>query len=271
MPLQQRVDWLTVAGLGALLMPLLTMWHEIGGHAAACAVQGGHVAAIGAFYVECTGLARVPETIVACAGVIMNMALSLAVYFGWRRAKGDALRLVLWLIWVSEAFVASGYFLFSGVTRFGDLGIGEGGGLSSFGLTWPIQIIEIVIGAASYILLVRAAIRTLNMMIGTGPDTRHVRRLIAHVYYGSVGAAAVVVGLFNPVGIVITIMSAAASSFGGLAGFISIGYAVGDEGKAKPIVLRRNLAIVGAGLVVLATFGFILGPSLHLALPEQMH
>lgn len=35
----QRVDLATVIGWGMLLMPLLTMWHEIGGHAAACAVS----------------------------------------------------------------------------------------------------------------------------------------------------------------------------------------------------------------------------------------
>ena len=259
----QRVDYLTIGGWGLLLMPLLTMWHEIGGHAAACALQGGHLTTIGAFYVECGGLFGLGNILVACAGVFVNVILAITAYFFWRRTVIDTARIMLWLIWVSEAFVASGYFLFSGVTGFGDLGIGKGGSLSTFGLTWPVQLFEIVIGLASYILLVRAAIRALNMMIGDGPDTRRVRRLIAHVYYLSAGVAAVLVGLFNPVGIIITVMSAAASSFGGLAGFISIGYAVGKEGEAKSIVIRRNLAVVGAGVAASAAFALILGPSLH--------
>ena len=259
----QRVDVLTIAGWGLLLMPLLTMWHEIGGHAAVCTLQGGHVATIGAFYVDCDGLVGLGNILVACAGVFVNIMLAIAVYCLWRRAVSDTARIILWLIWVSEAFVASGYFLFSGVTGFGDLGIGEGGSLSTLGLTWPIQIIEVVLGLASYILLVRAAICTLNTIIGTGPETRNVRRSIAHVYYASAGVAAVLVGLLNPVGIIITIMSAAASSFGGLAGFISIGHAVGKEGEANPVLLRRNLAVVSAGIVVLAAFALILGPSLH--------
>lgn len=251
------------AGLGALFMPLLTMWHEVVGHAATCAVLGGHVTTIGAFYVECDGLLGTGNMLVAGAGVFMNAVLATVTYFLWQRMRSDTARITLWLIWVSEAFVASGYFLFSGVTGYGDLGIGTGGSFSTFGLTWPVQIMEVAIGGASYILLVRAAIRTLNMMIGRGPETRRIRRVIAHVYYGSVGAAAVVVGLFNPVGIVVTIMSAAASSFGGLAGFISVGYAVGSEGEAKPIVLHRNLAVIGAGVLVLTAFGLVLGPSLH--------
>ncbi|MEO5494989.1 MAG: hypothetical protein ABIR08_13295 [Sphingomonas sp.] len=255
----QRADYLTIAGWGLLL----TMWHEIGGHAAVCALQGGHVTTIGAFYVDCDGLSGFGNIFVACAGVFVNIILAVALYFLWRRAVNDTARIILWLVWVSEAFVASGYFLFSGVTGFGDLGIGEGGSLSTFEMTWPAQIVEIVIGLASYILLVRAAIGALNSMIGNGPETRRTRRVIAHVYYASAGAAAVLVGLLNPLGIVITVMSAAASSFGGLAGFISIGYAVGNEGEAKPVALRRNLAVVGAGVVVLAAFALILGPSVN--------
>jgi hypothetical protein len=259
----QRVDPWTIGGLGLLLMPLLTMWHEIGGHAAVCAVQGGHVMTLGAFYVECDGLPGMGNVLVAGAGVFVNAVLAIVTYSLWRRAAGDPMRIALWLIWVSEAFVASGYFLFSGVTGYGDLGIGKGGSLSGLGLAWPVQLIEIAIGLVSYILIVRVAIRTMNMMIGSGPETRGVRRRIAHVYYASAGAAAVLVGLLNPVGIVITIMSAAASSFGGLAGFISIGYAVGQDGRAKPIVIARNNAIIAAGATVLIAFALVLGPSLH--------
>lgn len=100
-------------------------------------------------------------------------------------------------------------------------------------------------------------------MIGDGPETRYVRRLIAHVYYASAGVAAILVGLLNPLGIVITIMSAAASSFGGLAGFISIGYAVGNSGSARPILLPRNLLVIVAGVIAIAAFAFLLRPSLH--------
>lgn len=259
----QRVDFLTVAGWGFVLMPLLTMWHEIGGHAAACVVQGGHVATLGAFYVDCVGLSGLPDVIVACAGVTVNLLLAIVAHGLWRRATGDASRIVLWLVWVSEAFVASGYFLFSGATGFGDLGIGKGGSLSGLDLAWPVQVGEILFGVASYVLLVRAAIQALDAMIGKGPETRRARRLIAHVYYASVGMAAVLVGLLNPLGIVITVLSAAASSFGGLAGFISIGFAAGTEGVARPVLFPRNLLVVGLGLVMAVGFGAVLGPSVQ--------
>lgn len=107
MTTKQQVDWLTMAGWGMLLMPLLTMWHEIGGHAAACVLQGGKTAAVGAFYVQCEGLDRWPDALVAVAGVLVNVALSLGALLLWRRARDDHARLVLWLIWLGEAFVAA--------------------------------------------------------------------------------------------------------------------------------------------------------------------
>lgn len=264
----QRVDHLTIGGLGLLLMPLLTMWHEIGGHAAVCALQGGQVKAIGAFYVACDGLSGAADIRVAGAGVFVNIVLALGAYVVWRRAvagnASDLARITLWLVWVSEAFVASGYFLFSGVSGFGDLGIGKGGALSGLGLTGSARILEIAVGLASYILLVRSANRTLSGMIGTGPESRRARRVIAHGYYVSVGIAAVLVGILNPLGIAITVMSAAASSFGGLAGFISVGFGAGKEGEAKPILIGRSLAIVGAGVAASVAFALVFGPSLQL-------
>lgn len=261
----QSIDGMTIVGWGMLLMPLLTMWHEIGGHAAACVVQGGHVATLGAFYVECTGLPRLAEIVVACAGVTMNALLALAAFLLWRNARSDGARLTLWLVWVSEAFVASGYFLFSGVSGVGDLGTSSDGALHGMPAPLVFRVVEVLVGAACYFALVRAAIRTLTAMLGTGRVTSATRRAIAHSYYGTCGAAAVLVGLLNPVGIFITIMSAAASSFGGLAGFISIGYAAPGSDDPNAFHVARNWPVVVFGAAVLIAFALVLGSSRHFA------
>ena len=260
---RQRVDWLTMAGWGALLLPLLTMWHEIGGHAATCVALGGHVATIGAFYVDCTGLPRWPEAIVSCAGVVANAVLAVVAYAAWRRAGSDSIRLPLWLIWVVQAFVAAGYFCFSGVTGAGDLGTGAEGALAWLPSPLVWRVGESVLGIAAYILLVRAGMRSLTAMLGSGAATRRARGRIAHVYYAACGLGAVVVGLLNPVGLFITVMSAAASSFGGLAGFISIGFAADGPDAPRDFVVARNWLVVVAGLILLVAFAVVLGPSVH--------
>lgn len=261
MTTRQQVDVATIIGWGMLLMPLLTMWHEIGGHAALCTLQGGHVDSIGAFYVECSRVDGLAKIVVACAGVFVNAVLAVVAYLLWRRAYHDETRLALWLVWVSEGFVAAGYFCFSGVTGFGDLGTGVGGELSALPAPYAWRAGELVFGVIAYFLLVRAAIRSLTVLVGTSPATGQARRRIAHAYYATAGAAAVLIGLLNPVGVMITIMSAAASSFGGLAGFISIGFAVPAGDVERDFQLPRNWHVIATGVLTLLAFATILGPS----------
>ncbi len=259
----QRIDLATIIGLGILLMPVLTMWHEIGGHATACAVQGGHVATIGAFYVDCEGLSGAPRLLVSGAGVMVDSVLAVVAFALWRRATGDMARLTLWLIWVTKAFVAAGYLCFSGATGVGDVGPGVGGGIGPLLSPYLWRAAELAVGIAAYVLLVRAAIRTLTAMLGDAAATGPARRVIAHGYYATIGVAAVLVGLLNPIGIFITIMSAAASSFGGNAGMISIGFAVPGGPTTKPFVIGRSWAIIAVGVVVFVGFALALGPSRH--------
>lgn len=261
--MKPRVDLVTIVGLGMLLMPVRAMWHEIGGHALFCAMQGGHVRTIGAFYVECDGLSGGARVLVSCAGVLVNSLLAGAAYFAWRRAKTDFARLVLWLIWVSEAFVAAGYFCFSGATGFGDLAPGAGDGIGPVPDPMLWRIAELVAGAVAYALIVRSAIRGLATMIGGGPDTRTARRTIAHGYYATAGAGAVLTSLINPVGVLITIMSAAAATFGGLAGFISVGFAARPGADPREFMIARSWALLIAGAAMLLAFTIILGPSLR--------
>ncbi|WP_161978399.1 hypothetical protein [Sphingomonas oligophenolica] len=109
----------------------------------------------------------------------------------------------------------------------------------------------------------RKGIATLTEMIGGGAATQGARRRIAHGYYLAVGAAAAFVGLFNPVGIVIMLTSAIASSFGGLAGMISIGFAVPETGTPRGFVIGRLWGVIAAGLIVTGVFAAVLGPTLR--------
>lgn len=255
------VDRLTVAGWAMALMPLLTMAHEIGGHAAACAALGGDIVEIGAFYVRCTGLEGTSRAAVSLAGVMINIMVALVAYRLWRHAGSDSARLLWWLAWVSQGFVAAGYFAFSGVTGGGDLGVVHGGLASaSPPLLW--RAMQIAGGIAAYVMVVRAATRGLDSMLGDAPATAISRRRIALTYYGVAGIAAVAVGLANPVGLWVTLMSAAASTFGGLAGLISVGLARPRGTIINRFVIRRDWRVIATGAVILAGFALVLGPTL---------
>lgn len=259
-----RVNRWTVVGWACLLLPLLTMWHEIGGHAATCLALGGQVTVLGAFYVHCEALAGARMVAVALAGVTANLLLAALAYLGWRRAMRDQARLALWYVWAGQLMVASGYLLFSGASGYGDLGVGRGGVLADYGLGFGFRAAELAVGAGAYFLAMRAAGRGLSAMIGTGSSTVASRRRIALGYYLAVGAGAVLIGLLNPVGWTVLLLSAAASSFGGLAGLISIGFAEPAGDAAAPFSVARNRPLVACGVVALLTFALVLGPSLRL-------
>src|SRR3546814_10048519 len=95
-------------------------------------------------------------------------------------------------------------------------------------------------------------------MLGDSPATKATRSTIAHGYCLVAGVAAVLTGLLNPVGLFILLMSAAASSFGGLAGFISIGFAVPKGATETGFAVGRRWPLFVAGL--LATLAFAASP-----------
>lgn len=164
-------------------------------------------------------------------------------------------------MWVSESFVAAGYLCFSGATGFGDLGPSGSEGIGPLPMPMLWRAGEFLLGMVAYGLVVVGAIRTLATMVGNGPETRIARRTIALGYYATTGVAALLTGLLNPVGAVVTIMSAAASSFGGHAGLISVGFATRRGGKARSFEIGRSWAVFVAGAAVLLAFAAILGPS----------
>jgi hypothetical protein len=260
-----RVDVLTMIGLALMIGPLTTMAHEIGGHAAMCLAVGGRVTHIGAFYVGCEAPDLVARRIEAMAGAGIDAVIFALGYLAWRAAKdvGDLARLALWLVFVVKGMVAAGYFLFSGATGVGDWGPGEAGGIGPLPNPMLIRAAEFVFGAAAYGAIVMLAMRTLHAMIGGGAAAKAAQRTIAHGFYLTNGAVALVVGLFNPLGFFIVVFSAMASSFGGTAGLISVGFAR-SKPPARAFHVGRSWAVMGLGVVVAGVFAAVLGPTVRL-------
>lgn len=258
------IDKVTVAGIALLLMPLLTMVHEIGGHAATCLATGGKLVDLGAFYVECQSDSDTARRLVALAGTAVDAALGGVAFMVWRyMLRSDLARLVAWYVWIGLLFSAAGYFLFSGASGIGDLGPDAEGGLGPLPnpLVWRAGFA--LFGLVAYIHLVRTGIKTLNSMIGQGPGSRAARQTIAHGFYIVLCLAAVLASLPNPVGLFITLASATAASFGGKAGLISIGFATRDDGRAGMFVVERSWVIFVVGLAVSVAFAAVLGPTIR--------
>lgn len=262
---QARIDPVTIAGLALVLMPLLTMLHELGGHAGMCLASGGRLLELGAFYVDCASSDAAARRAVSLAGPGIDALTGLVGFVVWKRLTNDMARLVAWYIWLSTAFSAAGYMLFSGLTGLGDLGAAGNQGIGPLPMPVLWQALIALAGAIGYVCLIRLGIVTLAQMVGSGLKTRTAKRIIAHLFYAVLCVAALLASLPNPVGVFVTLASAVAASFGGKAGLISIGFAPGRRDDAREFRIKRSWALLVAGLAITIGFALILGPTIRFA------
>jgi hypothetical protein len=259
-----RVDLWTLAGLVLLLLPLLTMAHELAGHALTCIASGHRPSELGAYYVECPGTGSWSRRVVAMAGTGVDVILATLAYIAWGRAKRPLPRLALWIVFTVKGMVAAGYWMFSGVSNLGDWGPDAGGGIGPLPWPWLWRGVMFAVGLYVYIAVVRQAIRMMIAMLGGGEQARRTQRKIAMTIYLIGGVSALLVSLFNPVGIAITLMSAIASSFGGTAGLFNVAYCRRCDQPPRDFVIGRYYALAAAGVLMMLTFAAVLGPTIYL-------
>ncbi|WP_426700549.1 hypothetical protein ACPPVV_14270 [Rhodanobacter sp. Col0626] len=119
------------------------------------------------------------------------------------------------------------------------------------------------VGLVVYISVTKRAIRMMAVMLGGGEIARRTHRIAMTIYLIG-GASAVLVSLFNPLGMAITLMSAVASSFGGTAGLFNVAYSKPCAEPPRDFVIGRHHVIVFAGVLVTLAFAAVLGPTVYL-------
>ncbi|MDQ6647022.1 MAG: hypothetical protein M3Y93_07300 [Pseudomonadota bacterium] len=258
------VDLWTLVGLSLLLLPCLTMAHELLGHAFTCVISGHRPSQLGAYYVQCPDTGPWSRRIVAMAGTFVDLLLALVAYIAWNRVRQPLPRLAWWAVFTVKGMVAGGYWMFSGVTNLGDWGPDVGGGIGPLAWPWLWRTVMFAVGLCVYIAVIGRAIRMLKVMLGGGEQARATRRRIAMTIYLVGGVSAVLVSLFNPLGIVITLMSAVASSFGGTAGLFNVAFSRAPDEPQRDFTITRHYALVVAGVLMTVGFAAVLGPTVYL-------
>jgi hypothetical protein len=260
-------DALTVGAIAVVVYILGTVLHEAAGHGGACLVSGGKVLVISTVHMECSADTR----LVTAGGTIMNVVAG-ALCFGLGRLTprtSSRLKFFLWLSMTVNLFVAAGYFLFSGIGGFGDWA------MFIQGLTppWAWRFGLAVFGAITYTLVAWFSLLELRPLIGSDRQQRFARAVgLSRVPYFTGGILACVAGALNPRGLILIVLSAAASTFGGTSGLLwMIDWLKGSRiplgSQPEPQPIRRSWPwIVAAGLLALA-FVVVLGPGLRFAPP----
>ena len=201
--------------------------------------------------------------LVAAAGSVMNL-IAAGVAWGFLRGLRTGppfLRYFLWLSLAVNGFIGAGYLAVPTLIGFGDwMNVLQG--LHPYWL-WRGTIVAL--GVILYGVVAYVAAGELRPFLSRERSERRRRAVkLTLIPYFAGGVAFCAAGLFNPVGMKLVIISAAAASFGGASGLAWLGsWGAGsgrtDETPEPAIALARNWWCIALGISSAAVLICVLG------------
>ena len=270
---KSSLDILTLIAIAICVYTLADIFHEGLGHGLAYVLLGGKAVNISSTACDCVadGLSRAALRVVAAAGPLMNLTLSVIFWILLRtfRKLEASFRYFIWLFMTFNGLVFAGYLAVPTLFGFGDW-FDFIQGLSP---EWLWRIALIGIGVILYFGAAYVAVHEFEFMQSRIASERRGRAWTLNlVPYLSGGIAFCVSGLFNPVGPILILISAAAASFGGASGLIwmspwSAGKAPDANTPQSPAAITRNWWWITAGLIALIFLIAVLGPGINFGHP----
>jgi hypothetical protein len=260
-----RVDIVTVTAVAVVVYTLFSILHEAFGHGLTCVLLGGKVACIASTVCIPAGepLGQGANRLVAAAGSVMNLLAAGAFWILLRslRTASPFLHYFLWLSLTVNGFIGAGYLAVPTLIGFGDW-MNVLRGLHPYWL-WRATIIGlgvVLYGAVAYV-----AVRELQPFLSREVSERRSRAVkLTLIPCLAGGLAFCAAGLFNPVGMKLVVISAAAASFGGASGLAwlaswAAGMASVDQTPEPPTALTRNRLWLAFGVGSAAFLMCLLG------------
>ena len=206
-------DLWTIAAVAVVAAVITDLIHEGMGHGGMCVATGGQPLMLSTVHFECSADTR----LVAAGGTLANLIFGMLAGVVMHSVKRSApWRYFLWLLMTFNLLDAGGYFLFSGIGGIGDWAAVVAGWQPAWAWRMGLAALGIV---TYFFLFVPLCLRDLRPFLGGDIKIRVRRaRQLALVAYLTSGILACVAGAVNPVGPLLILISAAASSFGGHSG-----------------------------------------------------
>jgi hypothetical protein len=154
-------------------------------------------------------------------------------------------------------FTGTGYFLFSGVTNFGDWAAV----ISGLHPHWLWRALLVVVGASSYFIAALVVGIGLVRYVGISRhEQRRLRKFTIVPYFSGIVLASVA-GLLNPLGMQLLWQSALPATAGGQCGLLWLQYYIprATEPKPAPDRLARNYLWIVVAAVLAFIYVVVLG------------
>ncbi|MFZ0284365.1 MAG: hypothetical protein WAL32_03990 [Terriglobales bacterium] len=250
-------DRATLIAISALACILQDTLHEGLGHGVTAWLSGAQRITVSTVAMQC----NIDTRWISANGTLVNLLFA-GIF--WLVLRGrlhyrPATRYFLVLAMAGNLFTGTGYFLFSGVTNFGDWAAV----IRGLQLHWMWQLGLVMLGAASYYASMLVVAAELKSFHGTDEGSGRLRGLCWTPYFAD-GILAGLGGLLNPAGLFYVIASALPSTLGANAGLLSLPSLMRrNRSTEKPVgPIGRDFSWIVAGLVASLLFIFVLGRGL---------
>ena len=258
------LDLWTVASISVIAFAVANVFHEGIGHGGACVLNGGQPLVLSSVHFEC----GIENRWIAAGGTIINFVVAVICWITLHVVRNKPrLRYWLWLSMTVNLLQGGGYFLFSGVGNIGDWAYI----IKGLSPAWIYRVALSVLGIVTYLLFVWFSLSELVPFTGKAqPDRWQRAKALNLLPYFVGGALYTIAGMFNPVGMVLVAISAAAASFGGTSGLawmwqIPRGKPAADTKPPEPI--ERSFGWMFAAAITAIVYIVVLGPGVRLSRP----
>lgn len=257
---EAKDDLPTVCAISLLAGILANVLHEGLGHAATALLLGAPSGVLSTV----AWSSDFDSRLVAAGGTLANLAAGAAFWLALRSMRTASVRVRFFLLTglAFNLFDGTGYFLFSGVTDFGDWAAVIAG-LRAHGL-W--RALLVTVGVASYFWAVLVVGGALVRYVGVPRnEPRRLRRLTFLPYFTSIFLATAG-GLLNPLGIRLLWESALPATAGGLSGLLWLRHYIprGALPERRSDGIDRDNRWISVALALSAAFILVLGRGLTL-------
>jgi hypothetical protein len=254
------LDLLTVGGIAVVAFAIANIFHEGLGHGGACLLSGGQPLMLSSVHFDCS----IENRWVAVGGTIANFVLAVICFLAMGATKQrPRLRYFFWLSMTVNLLQGGGYFLFSGVGNIGDWAYV----IKGLNPAWAYRVGLAALGATTYISFVWLALSEMKPFTGMAQPERWQRaKKLTLLPYFVGGGLYTISGMFNPVGMALVAISAAAASFGGTSGLawmwqVPRGKSSNEEFPPEPIERSRGWMV--AGVIAAIIYIALLGPGIR--------
>jgi hypothetical protein len=251
-------DKITIVSMAVIASALATLLHEGVGHGLTAWVRGDVPTELTSNHLSSLR----PDHLVQAAGTLVNLIVGTAALLISRRSGAHAnRRYFFWIFAALNLLPGAGYFLFSGITGFGDWN--EVIRDLPYRTAWRVGMT--VGGGALYVLFVRWLATAIRPFL---PD-RRTYNVVGRLPYYAAGAFSCAAGLLDPLGIKLLLVSTIPAAFGGSSGLMWADSLVSWTSPAVPTLLvRRDVIWWIAAAIIGGAYIIVLGPGLQFTSPR---